>query len=111
MAWDPFAPKQLAAVIAVGGLSFMMLEPAPNWGSVGIGIASIVGFLGLSLFPSARQAEPAEPEFDSPAPEWPPARRTLDLLDNRPPPPPSRLLASQPVVFKVMRERRRARRG
>lgn len=107
MAWDPLAPKHLAAAIALGGLCYMMAEPVPNWQSAGVGLVCIVAFAILSLLPSPRPAEPHPVEEPAPA-KVRGARQRPDLDDR---PPPRGLLASEPVVFKVMRQRRRERRG
>ncbi|MGU3361308.1 hypothetical protein ACLBWX_13340 [Methylobacterium sp. M6A4_1b] len=54
MTIDPFSPRNLAAVFALGGLGTMMLAPEPSWHSVGIGLACLAAFGVLSLLPSSR---------------------------------------------------------
>lgn len=108
MAWDPLAPKRLAAAIALGGLSYMMVESAPNWGSIGVGLSTTVAFILLSLLPDAwmritRAGGHAVDSVEAPRPQ---RRRRRAVPDDE---PPHRPLNSQPVVFKLMRERRRRR--
>ncbi|KAB1069225.1 hypothetical protein [Methylobacterium planeticum] len=58
MAFDPLSARNLAAASALGGLVVVMLEPAPNWRAVGIGLLAVLAFGGLSLL-AERRAGPA----------------------------------------------------
>ena len=108
MAWDPLAPKRLAAAIALCGLSYMMVESTPHWGSIGVGLGSLAAFGILCLAPALRmRVSGAASRPVSPAAVFRPERRRERLLP--PHEPPHRLLNSQPLVFKALRDRRRRR--
>ncbi|AWN42961.1 hypothetical protein [Methylobacterium durans] len=53
---DPLNARVLAAAAALGGLVVMMLEPAPNWHTVAVGLLALAAFAGLSLAGGRRPA-------------------------------------------------------
>lgn len=60
MAIDILTPRVLASAVALGGVITMMAAPEPSWHSVGIGLACLLAFGGLSLL-SVLGPDQAEP--------------------------------------------------
>lgn len=108
MARDPLAPKRLAAAIALCGLGYMMVESAPHWGSIGVGLGSIAAFSILRLVPAMRmRISGSAKRFIDPANVFRPELRRERLLPRSE--TPYLLLRSQPLVSRTLRERRRRR--
>ena len=112
MSFDPLSARTLAAASALGGLAVMMLEPAPNWHAVGLGLLAVLAFAGLSLWgerrPPDRRRNPARN----------PRRIRVEVIVQDGPLPVLRLsgpprelerLAILPREFKGMRARRMLR--
>jgi hypothetical protein len=107
MPFDPLTARNLAAASALGGLAVMMLEPAPNWRAVGLGLLAVLAFAGLSLLAERRPADRSR------NPARKPRRIQVEVIvEDRPlpelrlPAPSREPLATHPAVFKGMRARR-----
>ncbi|WP_336491417.1 hypothetical protein [Methylobacterium nigriterrae] len=102
---DSFGAKPLAAAFAFGGLVVMMIEPAPRWGAVAIGLACLAIFAGLSLL-----AGPARP-----AAARGPRRITVEIIEDGPAAPPRagpaapERLGPHPALLGAVRARRQLR--
>ncbi|MER2264346.1 hypothetical protein [Methylobacterium oxalidis] len=112
MARDPISARNLAAASALGGLVVMMLEPAPSWNAVGVGLLALAAFAGLSLAGFRRGA--------GTGPGAGPRRITVEVLIEDGPPPgrPARAetgaaapqtVSAHPAMLAGVRARRAAR--
>jgi hypothetical protein len=114
MAIDPFTPRNLASVVALGGLGTMMIAPEPSWHTAGIGLACLVAFGGLSLLPAPRSdahdSGPTTAKRRHGRPRTDDAREVptrAEPDDTAPQLPASRSLTDpHPALFKGMRTRR-----
>lgn len=105
MSSDPLSPRGLAAALALAGLAALMLQPIPDWPSVGFALACIGGFGLLRLFagPAPRRA-PVRPRRV--VAEAVPAMEAA-ALPALPPPSPE----AHRAILATVRDRRATRGG